>query len=114
VLGYTEQSNINRLITTKNRHKFFFLIAQLAKSKFIKALLLKTDSRIEKLRYHFYSVDAKWFFQRRIATKTLLFLGKKKEQKRVYSMLRFNLTIPKRGLLSDSKTNYRKEMKKRH
>lgn len=80
--------------------KFFPYLSSYKKTKFIKQVIIFTDSRIESatVKLHFYAVDASGFPGEELIDKECFVTVKKGVIKRTLDLTEFNLKIPKNGL----------------
>ncbi len=80
--------------------KFFPYLPEYKKTKYIKAVTVETDSKIEAalIKLHFYKVDANGYPGEELMTKDFLVTVKKGIFKNRFDLSNFNLKIPTKGL----------------
>ena len=80
--------------------KFFPYSPEYKKTKYIKAVTVETDSKIEAalIKLHFYKVDANGYPGEELMTKDFLVTVKKGISKNRFDLSNFNLKIPTKGL----------------
>ena len=80
--------------------KFFPYQSKYKRTKFIKQVVLNTDSRIEEamLKLHFYKVDSSGFPGEEFLEKDFIVSVSKGVKKTLFNLIPFNLRMPKNGI----------------
>lgn len=80
--------------------KYFPYLTKYKKTKFIKQVVVSTDSQIDNaaIRIHFYSVDANGYPKEELLDKDFIVTVNKGLKKTIFNVSEFNLRIPKNGI----------------
>ena len=80
--------------------KFFPYLSKYKRTKFIKQVVINTDSRIEEatLKLHFYKVDSEGFPGEEYLEKDFIVTVSRGVKKTLFNLISFNLTMPKNGI----------------